>query len=625
MLEELLATEAELRTKLGEQVTVDAYLQRFQKQDETVIRALGRSGAVPPDFATPPTEDLANKTWQPSSKTGGDTVSLDDNRGGVVPAVNHPSRFAGFELLRSLGQGGMGVVYLAKQTKLNRLVALKMISRGEFASRADVQRFFAEAEAAAQLDHAGIVPVFEVGESNGQPFFAMAYVEGESLDKRLKDGPLPSGEAAKLLLQIADAVEYAHGRGIIHRDLKPANVLLDENGRPRVTDFGLAKRLGGDSDMTTTGQILGTPSFMPPEQARGDLQAIGVCSDVYSLGAILYTMLTGRPPFRAAGVAETLQQVLEHEPAPPGQLNPAVDRDLETICLHCLEKDVQRRYASAAELAAELRRWLADEPIHARRPSPLERAWRWTRRNRVVAALGAAVMVALVAMSVAWWTHSNAQRVKRVAELQQQFESSLDRLSLSPQSFQEGESLAASLGAFDPEVELDARRRLSKQYQAAIEAALGQPRLTKADYQVIDAALALLRLRDADAAERLTVRAVKRRGDWELESEVVAPFASTGLVFDEPLTQAEDGLRRRCAVVDGCAHETLSTGQRAGRGRLRPRLARGPDGGNSSWRRRRRLCVSLASPAAGVARLERFRRFVLSRDSESGWFTSSFR
>ncbi|MGH7193948.1 MAG: serine/threonine-protein kinase, partial [Candidatus Saccharimonadales bacterium] len=249
----------------------------------------------------------------------------------------------------------------------------------------------------AGLDHPGIVPVYESGEFGGQHFFSMGFIEGQSLAALLAGGPLPPRRAAELLAQVADAVEYAHQRGVIHRDLKPGNILLDQDGKPRVTDFGLAKRVSGDSGLTRTGQALGTPSYMPPEQASGKLDAIGRAADVYALGAVLYAALTGRPPFQAATPLDTILQVLEQEPVAPRQLNADVPRDLETIALKCLQKEPHKRYAQASDLADELRRFLRGEPIHARPIGRTERAWRWCRRNRSVAGLAASVVVALLA------------------------------------------------------------------------------------------------------------------------------------------------------------------------------------------------------------------------------------
>jgi WD40 repeat protein/tRNA A-37 threonylcarbamoyl transferase component Bud32 len=311
--------------------------------------------------------------------------------------------FGDYELLEEIARGGMGVVYKARQTKLDRIVAVKMILAGELAGQADVERFYTEARAAANLHHPNIVPIHEVGQHEGQHYFSMDYVAGESLANRIARGPLPAREAATLLVKVARAVAFAHVEGVIHRDLKPANILLDAQGEPHVTDFGLAKRVQGEpgasatGGLTETGQVLGTASYMPPEQAAGRTKDIGPRSDVYSLGAVLYCALTGRPPFQAASTLDTLMQVLEREPVSPRALNPAVSRDLETICLKCLDKDPRRRYRSAQELADELQRTLDGKPILARPISAPGRAWRWCRRNPVVAGMSAALVLAITA------------------------------------------------------------------------------------------------------------------------------------------------------------------------------------------------------------------------------------
>lgn len=298
--------------------------------------------------------------------TPGSTGSTPNLKAGAPADSPASSNFGDYEILDEIARGGMGVVFRARQARLNRIVALKMILAGQLASDLDVRRFYTEAEAAAQLDHVGIVPIYEVGEHDGRHFFSMALVEGESLHELLKQGPLPPREAAELLIGVAEAVSYAHARGIVHRDLKPQNILLDAAGHPKVTDFGLAKRLDKDEGLTATGNILGTPGFMSPEQAEGKGHEVGPQSDVYSLGAILYASLTARPPFQhETSILEVLRQVLEERPAPPQQFNPSVPAELQAICLQCLEKDPAQRYASCAELAADLRRWLDGEAVHA--------------------------------------------------------------------------------------------------------------------------------------------------------------------------------------------------------------------------------------------------------------------
>jgi eukaryotic-like serine/threonine-protein kinase len=324
--------------------------------------------------------------------------------------------FGDYELLRPLARGGMGVVYKARHKKLRRTVALKMILAGGLASDEDVQRFHQEAQAAAQLDHPGIVPIYEVGAHQGQHFYAMGLVEGGSLEARVRQGPLPPPEAAALVERVAEALDYAHGQGVIHRDLKPANVLLDKDGRPRVTDFGLARQVLADSRLTVSGQVLGTPSYMPPEQAAGRAD-VGPAADVYALGALLYCLLTGRPPFQAATPVDTLRQVLDRDPVAPRQLNAAVDRDLETVCLKCLQKEPGKRYPSARALAEDLGRFRRGEPIHARPVGRLERLRRWCRRYPAVAALLAALFTVLtLGLALVSWQWGEAVAQRRRAE-----------------------------------------------------------------------------------------------------------------------------------------------------------------------------------------------------------------
>jgi serine/threonine protein kinase len=282
------------------------------------------------------------------------------------PELAEPPRLEGFEILGTLGHGGMGVVYKARQAGLDRLVALKVILAGAHASPQEVSRFRREAETVARLQHPNIVQIYEIGEQEGSPFLALEFVEGGSLADRLDGTPLPPRRVGELVLVLAQAVQHAHARGILHRDLKPANVLLTQDGTPKLTDFGLAKRLDVERGETGTGDILGTPCYMPPEQATGQIHDLGPAADVYALGAILYELLTGRPPFKGATVLETLDQVRTHEPVPPTALQPGLPRDLETICLKCLQKEPRHRYPSAAALADDLQRFLAGEAISAR-------------------------------------------------------------------------------------------------------------------------------------------------------------------------------------------------------------------------------------------------------------------
>jgi serine/threonine protein kinase len=407
--QEFLARHSDVQEKLRE---------FLEGQDE-----VAKAAAQPPASAGASADE---PTLPGALGSTADAPTLDShaplNRSVAQPARERIGYFGDYELLTEIARGGMGVVYKARQANLDRVVALKMILAGQLASPDDVRRFYQEAEAAANLQHPGIVPIYEVGLHEEQHFFSMAFVDGPSLAQVVAEGPLPPKEAAGIVKHVAEAMAYAHSKGVVHRDLKPANVLLaridgrthagsahgvtlggspENPGRrgvyePKVTDFGLAKRTEGDSELTGTGQILGTPAYMPPEQASGQVKQIGPLADVYSLGAILYCLLTGRPPFQAASVMDTLMQVLEKEPLPPRDLNPQVPRDLETIALKCLHKDRQKRYGSAQALADELGRYLQGAPILARPVGRIERAAKWVRRYPVVAGLLLLVALSLV-------------------------------------------------------------------------------------------------------------------------------------------------------------------------------------------------------------------------------------
>jgi hypothetical protein len=311
--------------------------------------------------------------------------------------------FGDYELLEEIARGGMGVVYRARQVSLNREVALKMILAGQLANEEDVARFRREAQTAAALQHPNIVAIHEVGEQDGQHYFSMDYVEGESLADRLLGGPLPPMQAVRYVEVAARAIHYAHERGVLHRDLKPANILLDRDDQPRITDFGLARSINRDQRLTATGAIIGTPSYMPPEQASARAGQVGPASDTYSLGAVLYELVTGRPPFQAATPLDTLLQVLETEPAAPRLLNRGISRDLETVILKCLHKDPARRYASARNLADDLAALRDGRPVKARRPSLPERVGLWLQRqNRTFKVAAAAAAAATLAALVLW-------------------------------------------------------------------------------------------------------------------------------------------------------------------------------------------------------------------------------
>ncbi len=383
---------------------------------------------------------------------GGLAFGLDENSpkeptaGPLTSADPVRIRYVGdYELLGELGRGGMGVVYQARQGSLNRLVALKLVRAGEFADEKEIARFRAEAEAAGHLDHPNIVPIYEVGEHEGRHYFSMKLVAGGSLAGRISNSQISNRDAASLLATIARAVHYAHQRGLLHRDLKPGNILLDRDGQPHITDFGLARRIDTDSAMTQAGTIVGTPSYIAPEQAAG-AKVLTTGADVYSLGAILYELLAGRPPFVGATVMETLQKVLNEEPVPPSRLNAergkrnvetarrashrlcssfcvphSALKDLETICLKCLEKDPARRYGSAESLAEDLGRWLRHEPIRARPTTPAERFQKWTRRNPLLAgALAAILVVGLCGLAGILWQWRAAQLARNAEQAQRE-------------------------------------------------------------------------------------------------------------------------------------------------------------------------------------------------------------
>ncbi|HXG12712.1 MAG TPA: protein kinase [Gemmataceae bacterium] len=472
---DLIGTELLVRKEVGEDAGLDEYLRRFPNFDAPlrrrfeILQASSRTpseGQLPADSGSPtlsapsalagaaaPSErPPTTLLWGPRAETPSaplETISTPPLA--ATPPVGPASSVSlappGYEILGELGQGGMGTVYKARQLSLGRLVALKMIRGGPHAASKDIARFRTEAEAVARMQHPNIVRIYEVGDHNGQPYFTLEFIEDGSLAARVNGTPLPALQAAELVEVLAHAMHAAHARGIVHRDLKPANILLArsdspdavaidlEGGtvryEPKITDFGLAKKLDAEAGQTHTGEVMGTPCYMAPEQATGQTREIGPPLDIYALGAILYELLTGRPPFRGATIWDTLEQVRSQEPVPPRRLQPKVPRDLETICLKCLQKDPKKRYVSAQQLADRLRLFRNGQPIPDR-PTPLwERGLKWARRRPAVAALVAVSALATAglfsgAIFYAQYQHQRAQ----VAEQQIRDRDRLEKIRL---------------------------------------------------------------------------------------------------------------------------------------------------------------------------------------------------
>ncbi len=369
--------------------------------DFATLQTRGPQEALaPPDF---PTTDRPNQLPPPATASGSETQPVDAQVPPLAPSAAGSLSVPGYDLLQILGRGGMGVVYLARQQGLNRLVALKVVLSGSHAAADERQRFQREAEAIAHLIHPNIVQIYQIGDTENIPYFSLEYVPGGTLARRLNGTPLSPKAAAQLIEPLARAMHRAHEQGIIHRDLKPANILVVEGpGTPlasctlKITDFGLAKKLDSTEGNTVTGAIMGTPSYMAPEQASGRIKELGPASDIYALGAILYELVTGRPPFKAATTWDTLTHVGHTEPVPPRQMQPTLPSDLETICLKCLEKNPARRYVSAQDFAEDLRAFQNGEPIRARAPGLVRQAWFWVRRHAVFTTSTMVVLLLLI-------------------------------------------------------------------------------------------------------------------------------------------------------------------------------------------------------------------------------------
>jgi formylglycine-generating enzyme required for sulfatase activity/tRNA A-37 threonylcarbamoyl transferase component Bud32 len=591
---ELILHEVLLRRERGEAPALAEYQQRFPHLAEPLQVQFEVEGAIEGSSLTPatrmgrqpgawplsPSLVAGNGTGTPSlaarqilvldrPPAKGDRISEVDPPGDLAAPFStsadipmraedplaRPSsgrRIPGYEILGELGRGGMGVVYKARHLRLNRVVALKMVLSGGHATAEECRRFLTEAEVIAAVKHPGIVQVFDFGTHDGLPFLSLELCPGGSLAGKLAGHPLPPRETAPLVEQIARAVQAAHHAGIVHRDLKPGNILLDERRQPRVTDFGLAKRTEISDGLTQTGAVVGTPSYLAPEQAQGK-KDVGRTADVYSLGAILYECLTGRPPFRAATTYDTLLQVVHDEPVPPRQLCSAVPLDLETICLKCLSKEPARRYASAAELADDLRRWQAGEPIAARPAGLRERAVKWAGRRPAAAALlgvsvvAALALVGLSTLAVVQWQRA-VTALTSEKQARQELQSEQTRRALAQVSALRDAAAAAvpgilaDLTASRPDVLPELRQLWRHKRDPGRRLRVGLALLPVEPEAVRDELVALM-LTVGDPAEVLLVRAALRGQRGALSTRLWGVLGDAG-------ENAERRFRAACALAD---------------------------------------------------------------------------
>ncbi len=504
---------------------VEDYLRRFSilsrpdllqelVDHEFALRCAAEPGADPREYVE------RFPQCRPPGRPFDATVASPPHAGAAGDAAALPA-IPGYTIEGRLAQGGMGVVYRARQDRLNRPVALKMILSGEHAGAEERRRFFQEAEAIGRLQHPNIVTIHEVGECQGRPFLALEFVEGGSLAERIRvQRPTPR-QAAELVEALARAMQAVHGRGIVHRDLKPANVLLTPDGTPKVTDFGLAKTLEGAAGQTHTGAVLGTPSYMAPEQAAGRTRDVGPHTDVYALGAILYELLTGQPPFRAGSVAATVHAVLHEEPAAPRRRAPKIHRDLETICLKALAKEPARRYASAEALADDLARYNAGEPIRARRVGLASRLVRRARRNPLLtAALAALVLGALVATYLVM----TAREDVRLRDLQARFEQGLNAAEWSPAHADALRGVLAEMEGLAPDRAREGRQRLNEQFRKHLYGLLDRPRLDEDTTRRFEDGARWLAGAHPEWVAELEQALAQRRQVWDPLFTLAAPF-----------------------------------------------------------------------------------------------------
>lgn len=580
LLVELIGLEIDIRVARGEQPQVSDYATRFPELGSEQIAKIIQ-GLLIKQNETPAQEVGQRAVLTPTILSPTDEAVLASHAAAGLRRVRY---FGDYELLREIARGGMGVVYEARQRSLNRPVALKMILSGQLASAEEVTRFRREAEAAAQLEHPGIVPIYEIGTDGDQHYFTMGYVPGPSLSARLLERPLEPREAAELIRDVALAMQYAHERGVVHRDLKPSNILLQRvEGRglrgeglerrqdsatlnsqpstlnPKITDFGLAKfsRVDKgltDKSLTETGQILGTPSYMPPEQAAGLTNEVGPAADIYALGAVLYACLTGRPPFQAASAIDTVRQVLERDPVSLRDLNVSIPQDLETISLKCLEKSIPRRYATAKEVADELQRYLEGRPIEARPVSRGERVWRWCRRNPIVAGLSAAVVVSLVLGTAvsSYFAWKEGQRA--IAEADARLEETRQRQEADRQT-----GIATRLS--DENLKLAASEKSARE-EAVQELVRARQRLYVGDVQLASIALArgdvAATLRHLENQQPADDSRDLREWEWFYLRSQCFEFESTYRAHDRPIEQVEwNSAGDRFAAVDSAGNVSV--------------------------------------------------------------------
>jgi len=437
----------------------------------------------------------------------------------------------------------MGVVYLARHLALDRVVALKLTRGGADASDESLERFRVEAQAVAQLQHPNIIQIFEVNEHDGSPYCALEFVAGGNLAHKIHGKSQPPAEAAALLETLARAIHHAHQKRIVHRDLKPANILMDVDGAPKITDFGLAKRIEDfDAGLTRTGAVMGTPAYMAPEQAAGDLQQIGPHTDVYALGVILFELLTGALPFKDKSAAAVIHMVQHADVPPPSRSVAGIPRDLETICLKCLAKEPGQRYSSALALAQDIERFRAGEPIIARREGVLRKTWRLVRKRGLVAVF---LLTILLAVGISATVALRASRIRQASALSREFDIQLKANEWPADHADRLEGLVEQIGEFDGPAAEESRRRLMDQAAKRVGNVLARPRVGAADMPELEQTIAWIAQREPSLGTRLRAEVVARIREWQVVREFSAPFPALPPIFSPAEVQVETtGLRR---------------------------------------------------------------------------------